>query len=81
MKSKVDVNFMFQLMIKCILITNFYIFKSFNNGEGKPIIIYNLLTTIKTQVVLRIYLITSSVVSLIEEIGFSIYSRNRVFDR
>lgn len=58
--------------------------KVFNNGEEKPkfkfmipMIIFNLIITIKAPIALGIYLITSSVVSLIEEIGFRIYSRNK----
>lgn len=59
--------------------------KVFNKGEEKPkfkimipMIIFNLIITIKAPIALGIYLITSSVVSLIEEIGFRIYSRNKV---
>ncbi len=43
-----------------------------------PMIIMGLLITVKTPIALGIYFVTSALFNLIEEIGFKIYSRNRV---
>ncbi|MBE6052585.1 MAG: membrane protein insertase YidC [Clostridium sartagoforme] len=43
-----------------------------------PVVIMGLLFTIKTPIALGIYFVTSALFNLIEEIGFKIYSRNRV---
>lgn len=42
-------------------------------------ILFGVIVTIKAPIGLGVYFITSSLVILIEEIGFKIYSRNREF--
>lgn len=44
-----------------------------------PMLVFSLMITIKAPIGLGIYLITSSLFSLIEDIGFKLYSRNKVF--
>lgn len=44
-----------------------------------PMMIMGVLITVKAPIALGIYFITSSLFNLIEDIGFRIYSKNRVF--
>lgn len=41
--------------------------------------IFSIVITIKAPIGLGIYLVTSSLFSLIEDIGFKLYSKNKVF--
>lgn len=60
--------------------------KVFDNEESPisikaviPMIIFSLIITVKSPIGLGIYLVTSSLFSLVEDIGFKLYSRNKVF--
>ena len=44
-----------------------------------PMIVMGILITVKSPIALRIYFITSGLFSLIEDIVFRIYSKNKVF--
>lgn len=44
-----------------------------------PMIIFGLVMTVKAPIALGIYFITSSLFTLIEDIGFRLYSKNKVF--
>ena len=44
-----------------------------------PMMIFSIVITIKAPIGLGIYFITSSLFSLIEDIGFKLYSKNKVF--
>lgn len=61
-------------------------FNIFGNDENHisiksilPMIIFGLVMTIKAPIALGIYFITSSLFTLIEDIGFRLYSKNKVF--
>lgn len=60
--------------------------KIFNSNEEPisiksiiPMLIFGLVITVKAPIGLGIYFITSGIFTLIEDIGFKIYSRNKVF--
>ncbi|MDC4238844.1 YidC/Oxa1 family membrane protein insertase [Clostridium tertium] len=44
-----------------------------------PMLIFGLVITVKAPIGLGIYFITSSIFTLLEDIGFKIYSKNKVF--
>lgn len=61
-------------------------FKIFGSNEESasiktvlPMMILGLVITIKAPIALGIYFITSSIFSLVEDIGFRLYSKNKVF--
>lgn len=61
-------------------------FKIFGSNEESasiktvlPMMILGLIVTIKAPIALGIYFITSSTFSLVEDIGFRVYSKNKVF--
>lgn len=53
--------------------------KSISIKSILPMIIFGLVITIKAPIALGIYFITSSLFTLIEDIGFRLYSKNKVF--
>ena len=60
--------------------------KIFNSNEEPisiksiiPMLIFGLVITVKAPIGLGIYFITSSIFTLLEDIGFKIYSKNKVF--
>lgn len=61
-------------------------FKIFNINEETisiksiiPMLLFGLVITVKAPIGLGIYFITSSIFTLVEDIGFKIYSKNKVF--
>ena len=61
-------------------------FKIFNINEETisiksiiPMLLFGLVITVKAPIGLGIYFITPSIFTLVEDIGFKIYSKNKVF--